>query len=296
MASPGLWISEALRPAALVSRPGFAMPDLACDAHMHVFGPIETYPPARDAKYTTPEGSLDQYRAVAERLGIARMVFVQASFYGTDNRCILDAMARVGPRSRGVIFLPADAPTAVLNSFHDQGVRGIRLDLFKADRDGLSLGDVLSKIAAASQVARQRGWHLEFYAPGLWVRRLLPALSALDIDFSVNHMGYMTAEEGLTDDDFARFLELARSAHCWVKLTGPYRVAPDDAQQRPDWMARALIAAAPERVLWGTDWPHIPQGGRDSGEVLQRLALWCPDAAARGRILVENPARLYDFA
>jgi len=163
-------------------------------------------------------------------------------------------------------------------------------------RDGSAMADVLPKIAASAAIAKQLGWHLEFYAPGLWIRRLLPDLSRLDVDFSVNHMGYMTMAEGLTDKDFRQFLELARSSRCWVKLTGPYRVAPDDAQERADWMAGELIAAAPDRVVWATDWPHIPHGGRDTGELLNRLAAWCPDEQGRTKILVDNPARLFDYA
>lgn len=109
-------------------------------------------------------------------------------------------------------------------------------------------------------------------------------------------MGYMTKEEGLTDDDFRAFVTLAAASdHCWVKLTGTYRVSKDDDTDRTDWMARELVAAAPDRVIWGTDWPHIPKGGRDTGEFLNRLQFWCPDDAARKKILVNNPARLYQF-
>ena len=291
-----IWVSEALRPVDQLSAPDFSVPDQACDAHMHVFGPIDRYPSGPNAKYTKPEGTLEQYQAVASRLGLHRMVLVQASFYGTDNRCILDAMAAIGDRARGVVFLPDEAPAAMLDDLHARGVRGLRIDLFKADRDGASLADVTAQIARLAGIARQFGWHIEFYAPGLWVRRLLPDLAKLDVDFSINHMGYMTAEEGLVDDDFRRLLDLARSERCWVKLTGPYRVAGEGDQARPDWMARELVATAPERLVWGTDWPHIPHGGRDTGALLSRLARWCPDAATRQRILVDNPARLYDYA
>ena len=291
----GKWISEPLRPADTLTPPAFAMPPLCCDSHMHVFGPIDAYPGIPDAKYTKPEGDLPEYLAVAARLHIARMVFVQASFYGTDNRCILDAMAQCGDQARGVVFLPEDAGPALLDDFHARGVRGIRLDLFKATAQGLSMDDVLARVARAAALAEPRGWHLEFYAPGQWVRALVPHLATLPVEWCVNHMGYMTAEEGLTDADFAAFADVLRGRG-WVKLTGAYRVSHDGPDERPDAMARALVAAAPDRTVWGTDWPHIPRGGRDTGALLNRLALWCPDPAARDRILADNPARLYGFA
>ena len=195
--------SEALRPLDRASVPDFAMPEAACDTHMHVFGPIDRYPSGPNAKYAKPEGTLEQYRAVASRLGLARMVLVQASFYGTDNRCILDAMAAVGDQARGVVFLPSDASPALLDDLHARGVRGLRIDLFKAEREGASMDDIRAQIAWLAGIARQFGWHLEFYAPGRWVRRLLPDMATLDVDFSINHnhLGYMTAEEGLGDDD-----------------------------------------------------------------------------------------------
>lgn len=263
---------------------------------MHVFGPATTYPSIPDPKYTKPEGSLDDYEAVAKRLGLERMVFVQASFYGTDNACILDAMERVGERARGVVMLPEDTAASQLDEMHRRGVRGLRLDLFRADRDRRSMDDVLGMLAKASSLARPLGWHVELYSPGLWIRNLLPRLGDLDVDYCINHMGYMTRAEGLGDDDVRRLIELSRHDRCWVKLTGPYRVATDDDQARADWIARELVATSPARLVWGTDWPHIPDGQRDTGELVSRLASWCPDEAARAKILVDNPARLYGFS
>ena len=290
----GKWISQSMRPASSLAEPTFAMPPLACDCHMHVFGSDEVYEPDADAKYTKPEGDLDQYRAVAERLGIGRMVFVQASYYGTDNRCILDAAARCGERARAVVFLPEGADARMLDDFQRRGVRGIRLDLFKASKYAWPRERVVAAIERAAAIAAPLGWHLEFYAPGRWVVDLLGVLDGLAVDWSVNHMGFMTEAEGLTDADFGRFVDLLRGRG-WVKLTGPYRVSPDGPDSRPDAMASALIQAAPDRCLWGTDWPHIPDGGRDTGALLERFARWCPDPALRERILVANPARLYGF-
>jgi len=289
------WISERLRPIETVMRPVFAAPPRACDSHMHIFGPAETYPGAPDARYTLPEGSLEQYCAVSDLLGLERAVFVQPSYYGTDNSCLLDAMKGFGRPCRGVVFLPERIAPKEIEAFHRQGVRGIRLDFFKADQDKWDQSAIVAKLRHASDIARDVGWHVELYSPGYVTRSLFDCLGGLDVDFCVNHLGYMKADHGIADADFVHFSELARTKHCWVKLTGPYRVAPDDQRTRTDWMAKTLVAAAPERVIWGTDWPHLPHGSRDTGELFNRLAEWCPDETVRHNILVRNPARLYQF-
>jgi len=289
------WISEGLRPIETVTKPVFSAPLRVCDCHMHVFGPAESYPGVPDARYTLPEGSLEQYCAVADLLGLQRAVFVQPSFYGTDNSCLLDAMKRFGRPCRGVIFLPNHIASKQIETLHRLGVRGIRLDFFKADHAKRDHSTIVSELRRAGDIARDVGWHVELYSPGYVTRSLFDCLGDLDIDFSVNHLGYMKADRGIADADFIHFIELVKTRHCWVKLTGPYRVAPDEQKDRTDWMAKMLIAAAPERVIWGTDWPHLPHGSRDTGELFNRLKDWCPSETGRYDILVRNPARLYQF-
>lgn len=285
-------ISQPLRSVETVTRPNFVVPALACDTHMHVFGPESHYRSIPEPKYTIPEASLNQYLRLADRLGIERIVFVQPSFYGTDNACMLDAMRKIPGRSRGVVFLPDRPAPALLDQLASLGVRGIRLDLFKLHLAGTPLPAIKLQVNAAAEIAKDLGWHLEFYSPGVITRQTLNFLAALNVDFSVNHLGYMTREEGLDDDDFRQFLSMASSQRCWVKLTGTYRVGSDD---RTDWMARELIATMPDRLIWGSDWPHIPGCDRDTGELLNRLAQWCPDDSTRRKILVDNPAQLYQF-
>jgi predicted TIM-barrel fold metal-dependent hydrolase len=287
---PGLWISEALRPLDAVTRPHFALPADAVDCHMHIFGPADSYPGSPDARYTLPEGSAKQYQALADVLGLGKTVLVQPSYYGTDNACLLDAMARFDRPCCGVVFLPDKPEASLIKKFQQQGVCGIRLDFFKALPD-----DAPRLLMEAATIAEDAGWHIELYSPGRVVSRLLDRLAALSVDFSVNHLGYMKRDDGADDTDFSRFLDLARTPHCWVKLTGPYRIDPDSARARTDAMARALIAAAPERVVWGTDWPHLPHGSRDTGELLNRLGEWCPEENLRNQILAHNPLRLYRF-
>lgn len=293
--SQGKTVSEPLRPIERITRPAFSAPPDACDCHMHVFGPAETYPGVPEAWYTLPEGSLDQYIAVADRLGLSRAVFVQPSYYGTDNSCLLEAMKRFGRPCRGVVFLPEHVTSRQIEILHHQGVRGIRLDFFRADKAKLDQDAIVQMLRHAHDIVRDLGWHVELYSPGHVTRDLFDYLGGLDVDFCVNHLGYMKAERGIEDADFLQFIELAKTRHCWVKLTGPYRVAPDDQRSRTDWMARMLIEAAPGRVVWGTDWPHLPHGSRDTGELFNRLKEWCPDEERRYEILVRNPARLYRF-
>jgi 2-pyrone-4,6-dicarboxylate lactonase len=273
------------------------MPADACDTHMHVFGSPNRYPSVADPKYDHPGGSPEEYAAVAAALGIGRMVLVQPSFYGTDNRFLLTALRAAGARARAVVFLPGPAvETRTLDELHERGVRGLRVDFFKLRDRGPVAAECLQLVHTAAALARSVGWHVELYAPGEIVRDLTQHLPELGVPISVNHMGYMRADQGLTDADFRRFVRAVESGPVWVKLTGPYRLADDDGWSRADEMARTLIEAAPERMLWGTDWPHIPDCGLDTGMLLARLAHWCPDESLRTRILVDNPACLYDYA
>ena len=288
------WISEPVRSADSLSLPSFALPQLTCDTHMHVFGPDSRYPAIEEPRYTLPPASLSQYLAMASRIGVKRMVFVQPSYYGTDNSCLLDAMAEIGERCRGVVFLPPAPPASLLDRFTRCGVKGLRLDLFQAQTTNAGLPEIRAMLKSSADLARGLDWHIELYAPGRLVRELISYLADLNIDFIVNHMGYMTEQEGLSDADFRQFVALAAaSEHCWVKLTAPYRIEKGGA--RADWMARELIAAAPSRMLWGTDWPHVMATDLDTAAILGRLETWCPDQAVRDRILADNPARLYDF-
>jgi predicted TIM-barrel fold metal-dependent hydrolase len=136
---------------------------------------------------------------------------------------------------------------------------------------------------------------VQFYTPGWVVRDLLPFLAELNADFVIDHMGYMLESDGLTQTDFDRLIDVIRRGRGWIKLSAPYRLAKDGNFERLRPMARTIIEAAPDRVIWGSDWPHIPEGGKDTGVLLNLLSDWAPDAEARRRILVSNPARLFKF-
>ena len=280
-------------PLDRIERPRFVVPAGACDAHMHVFGPAAIYPHVAMPHYTLPDGKLEHYLGLMQVLGIERFIIVQPSFYGTDNSCLLDALKAAGNKARGVVMFEPEVSDAELDRFHAAGARAVRLDLFKRAREPLAtIQDYVRQTAA--RVARL-GWHLQFYVPGYVVRELIPFLATLQVDFVVDHMGYMLEEDGLRPADFAALLELTRSGRCWLKLSGPYRIAKDKGYGAVEHIARQIVDAAPGRAIWGSDWPHIPNSQRDTGELLNLLSVWAPDARTRQRILVDNPARLFGF-
>ncbi len=288
-----LLIPVAMRDAATLSRPDFIVPSGACDAHVHVFEPGARYPRVAKPHYELPDGTSVQLEAMTAALHLDRFVIVQPSYYGTDNACLLDALDRAGDRARGVAMIDEDVNEAQLQRLHDRRVRALRLDLFQ--RAHLPTGDLVAHIRRSIARTRALGWHVQFYTPGWVVRNLVPHLADLEADFVIDHMGYMLEADGLTRADFDRLLAACAAGRGWLKLSGPYRVAKDGNFARLKPLAQAIVAALPDRVIWGSDWPHIPQGDRDTGQLLSLLHDWVPDEAARHRILVDNPRRLFGF-
>ena len=286
-------LSLPMRPLETIELPRFRVPGGACDTHTHVFGPLDRYPAVAHPHYTLPDGKLQHYLRLMRLLGLSRFVIVQPSFYGTDNSCLLNALAAAAPYASGVVMVSPDVNDLELQRFHSLGVRAIRIDLFKVANEPLPV--IKSLIAETAKKAAALHWHLQFYAPGSLVKELIDFFAELDIDFVIDHMGYMLEEEGLTDKDFARLLELSRCGRCWLKLSGPYRIAKSRGYAAVSHLAKSIVEAAPERTIWGSDWPHIPNSDRDTGELLNLLLDWAPDDDARKRILVGNPAALFGF-
>jgi predicted TIM-barrel fold metal-dependent hydrolase len=275
-----------MRAVRTLTPPAFTMPAGACDTHFHVFEP--GYPHGPDPLYTFPDGTTTQYLAMTEALGIERMILVQPTFYGTDNSLLVDTLKRLGPRCGGVVRIEEDATDAELDAFHEIGVRAIRLDLFA--RAGWPTQDIIGYIRRMAARATPRGWHLQFYTPGAIVRDLLPFLADFEDTFVIDHMGYMTEH----DPDFEeRLLAVLRQGSCWIKLSGAYRVAKSKPLGSVTPWGRALVGARPDRLIWGTDWPHLPDGQRDTGELLNLLEEWAPTEEARRQILVDGPDRLF---
>ena len=285
--------SKPMRDAQTLTRPTFNMPAGACDSHVHVFEADARYPSVATPHYTLPDGSLGKLRRMTEVLSLERFIIVQPSYYGTDNSCMLSALAAAGAAARGVAMVEPNSSEQKLINLHVRGVRALRLDMFM--RSGWPTADIIAYIDASVRATRSLGWHVQFYTPGWVVRDLLPYLAELDATFVIDHMGYMLESDGLTNSDFDRLLDVVSKGKGWIKLSAPYRLAKDGNFERLRPMARALIEVAPDRIIWGSDWPHIPEGGKDTGTLLNLLADWSPDAESRRRILVDNPARLFGF-
>jgi predicted TIM-barrel fold metal-dependent hydrolase len=275
-----------MRDARSLTPPALNVPRRACDTHFHVFEP--SYPHVPEPLYTFPDGTVDKYLAVAEFLGIERMVLVQPTYYGTDNSLLRDVLKRLGPRCSGVIRIEEDTSDAELDSYHALGVRAIRLDLFA--RQGWPTEDIIGYVRRMAARATPRGWHLQFYAPGKVVRDLLPFFADLQDTFVIDHMGYMTE----ADPEFERKLvAVLAQGSCWIKLSGAYRVAKKKPLSSVTPLGRALVATRADRLIWGSDWPHLTDGQRDTGQYFNLLAEWAPTEADRHAILVDGPDQLF---
>jgi 2-pyrone-4,6-dicarboxylate lactonase len=287
-------LSLPLRALETISRPTFQMPSGAWDMHVHIFGTPERYPHVQKPHYTLPDGTLVQYRSLMPQLGIERFVLVQPSYYGTDNSCLLDTLVEVGDLARGVVMIEPDTSDAELKRFHRCGVRAVRLDLFKRAREPLAA--IQRYITETAARVAPLGWHLQFYAPGYVVRDLIHFFRTLPIDFVIDHMGYMLKEDGLLSGDFAALLDLLGCGHCYLKLSGAYRIAKHRGYEFVEPVAKAIVERAPDKAVWGSDWPHISYSDRDTGELVSLLERWAPSQSARRQILVENPNRLFGLA
>ena len=278
-----------MRAARTNTKPSFALPPKSCDTHFHVFEPEFEHVP--DPLYTFPDASLKKYLQVTEWLGIDRMVLVQPTYYGTDNSLLVEVLRKIGPRCRGVVRIEENTTDEELDRYHELGVRAIRLDLFA--RASWPTEDIISYVRTMAARARPRGWHIQFYTPGTVVRDLLPFFADFEDTFVIDHMGYMKEADGLTQADFDRLVRVLAGGNCYLKLSGPYRLVKDKPLSAVQPIGRALVEARPDRLIWGSDWPHLPNGQRDTGELLNLLADWAPDEADRKRILVEVPERLF---
>lgn len=279
--------------------PDFRAPSLSCDSHFHVFGPAERYPYGADLRYAPPLAPLEDYLALARRLGMERFVFVQPSAYGRDNRCMLDAMSKVGAKCRGIVDVDENVPEAELARLHAAGVRGVRINVppVKPLEAGFA-ATLLPRIERLHARCAEIGWQLDFLTPGWLTSELMPTLRKLKVDFTIAHMGMFLARDGVDQPGFQQLLGLLRhgEGRCWVKLTGVYRmsVAAGFADAAP--MARALVEAAPQRIIWGSDYPHLSFADKvGSVELFNLLGQWAPDEAARRNILVDNPQHLFKF-
>lgn len=282
-------IPEASRPTL------FHPPPNACDAHCHVFGPAATFPFSPTRTYTPPDSGIDDFERLQERLGLSRAVFVQASCHGTDNAAMVHAIRQGDGRFAGVAMIDDSFTAGDLRFLHANRIRGIRFN-FVAHLGGAPDIDMFWRLVARIEPL---GWHvvLHFDAKDLPSYRSL--LEALSVPYVIDHMARVPAADGVDQKPFQQLLELlGGDERCWVKISCAERLTSGKIAPYDDVIpfAQAIVAAAPERVLWGTDWPHPNMAVMpDEGELTDLLVRYVPDEAVRNRILVDNPERLYDF-
>jgi len=275
--------------------PRFKLPRGAVDTHTHIFGPSAKYPFAENRSYTAPDAPLAMFRDLHAKVGCDRAVIVNASIHGTDNRVVTDAIAESDGRYKGIAVVPDAITVKDMEALKSAGICGCRFTFLKR------LGGI-KDMGVFTRIARQAadiGWHLDVYLESGTVAEFAPILSALPTSYVIDHMGTIQAARGLDDADFKALLALqARDEKCWIKITGFERAS---ATGKPFHdavpFAKALVAGAPDRVLWGTDWPHpnvkvMP----NDGETVDLVPLYAADEAVQRKLLVENPVRLFGFA
>lgn len=279
----------------------FQMPPGACDAHAHVFGPYDQYPLADDRSYTPDEYPASDFIRHLDQLNLDRGVLVTGSACGADNGSVLHALAQYPDRLRGVIVPSLDITEAELDQWTEAGVRGVRINLYKLNgqavyRNGAGL-DVLK--ALAPRLAA-RGWHAQIWIHAPDLPDTMPELKQLNLPLVIDHMGRMNTGRGVSDPGFQFLCQRLSEGAIWTKISGADRITRDGQPYTDvDPFAKAILAANSEQVVWGTDWPHInyfdPDLMPDDGILAGLLTRWLPDEHERSRILVHNPARLYDF-
>ena len=278
-------------------KPNLTLPRLACDTHAHILGPIARYAYAPARVYTPPDCLLDDYQKMLATLSVERAVLVQPSVYGTDNTVMLAAMRAAGSAFRGVAVVEGDIADAELTKLDAAGVRGVRVNIVDVeDRKPGTLP--MAELTAMAKRIAPMGWHMEFLMHCDEFPDLDRSFADFPVDIVLGHLGYMKTDKGLNDPGFHALLRLMKAGKAWVKFTGPYRITTQ-AMPHADTnaYAHALIAANAQRVLWGSDWPHVmvKSAMPNDGDLCDLLSAWIPDAATREQVLVWNPAKLYGF-
>ena len=298
-------VAKAAQPATPVN---FDVPAGACDCHTHIHGDPEKFPFYAGRVYTPEPASPEEMSALHKALHLERVVIVTPSVYGTNNSATLFGMMARGATARGVAVIDDKTPESELDTMNRAGFRGIRLNLATGGVNDPNVGR--SRFSAAVERMTARGWHVQLYTNLAMIAAIKDLVANSPVAVVFDHFGGAQADLGVGQPGFSDLLELVKSGKAHVKISGAYRSskqAPDYADMVP--LAQALIAANPDRIVWGTDWPHpdsvTPPGKQptdvtplfqiDDGRLFNQLPVWAPDAGIRNRILVDNPRRLYGF-
>jgi predicted TIM-barrel fold metal-dependent hydrolase len=286
----------------------FDVPAGACDTHTHVFGDPQRFPFAPARAYTPEQASIAEMRALHTALHTQRVVIVHPSVYGTDNSCTLDGMKQLGSIVRGIAVIDEKTPESALDEMDRAGMRGIRVNLETTGQSDPAVARQRFQ-EAVDRIKRRSKWHIQVYTRLSVIEAIKDQVTAAPMPIVFDHFGGAQAALGVSQPGFDTLLSLVRSGKAYVKISAPYRSStkpPDYADVAP--LAKALIGANPQHILWGSDWPHpaspvahrpvtevTPLWQVDDGRIFNQLPIWAPDENVRKTILVENPAKLYGF-
>jgi 2-pyrone-4,6-dicarboxylate lactonase len=290
-------IRDCLPPVRNTRKPHIVLPSGSIDTHVHVFERRYRLSPGRG--YNPPESTLDDLKRLHSILGIDRVVFTQPSVYGADNAAIIDGMAALNAqtpnRARCVVAITMDVSEQELARLDAAGARGVRLNTDNKGGMPIELNRVSD---LASKIAPLR-WHIEFLFPGKEILDLMPVFRALKVPISIGHFAYQPAAAGIKAPGFRALIELVRAGNTWLKISGANRISASDLPPYDDVkpMAQALVEAAPDRIMWGTDWPHPNkyEVNPNDGDLVDAFGDWIADDTLRHRIMVETPAKFYRF-
>jgi 2-pyrone-4,6-dicarboxylate lactonase len=282
-----------------IRSPKIVFPSGAVDCHAHVCGPVSQFPYAKERIYTPPDATLESYQVLLKILRVDRAVLVQPSVYGPDNRAMLAALNAHPKQLRAVAVIPNDVNAiddTQLEQLHQSGVRGIRCNIVDVADKSARLP--IQTLRALAERIKPFGWHLELLMHVNEYPDLATLFDNFPVDLVFGHFGYSHAKHGIANKGFEGLLELMRNGQAWVKMTGPYRICDGDLpylDMRP--FNDAVIKANPNRLVWGTDWPHVmvkKQMPHDA-DLCELFGSWVTDSSLRKAILVDNPCILYDF-
>ena len=281
------------------SQPEFTVPKGAVDAHCHVFGPAAEFPYHPKRKYTPCDAPKAKLFALRDHLGFSRNVIVQASCHGTDNAALLDALKAAGDLARGVAVVKPDIGDEELQAMHEVGVRAVRFNFVKRLVDSTPRSVFLD----IAQKVKKLGWHIVVYFEAPDLADLIPFLNELDCTIVVDHMGRPDVTKGVDHADFQQFIGLMENnQNIWTKVTCPERLTAQLPQNGvlPNYsdvvpFGKTLVEKFPDRVLWGTDWPHPNMKSHvpDDGQLVDVIAKIAPTAELQKQLLIDNPLKLY---
>jgi predicted TIM-barrel fold metal-dependent hydrolase len=280
-------------PILKTRKPKLALPPGAADCHCHVFGPRDKYPWAANRLYTPPPVYLDDYLAMLRTTGFARGVMVQTGLYGNDNRFLVDALKAHPNSLRGIALIDEHMTDRALRDLAEAGVRGFRVN--RTAKTGLAF-DVARRLAERT---KDLGWHVQFLLDVEDHPDLDTMLGSFATEVVIDHMGRPDPAKGVNAPGFQALVRLLKSGRGWAKLSAPYRTSREEPPYRDMTpFAHALVTAAPDRLVWGSDWPHVllDKTMPNDGDLVDQIAEWVPDEAVRKRILADNAERLYGFA